>query len=134
MILIISKNQLSPHRLHTATTVRQKNRVQCKKSFYGFPKRQYGDFSIQVARIVKRMRNLNDFWLEGKAIIQVENGVSRQTGCLRLYNLNRLDLQSKQNLDVGLKEIQCQIRNLTQRFTQGCMVTFRLHQWTEPVD
>lgn len=131
MILTIPKDQLPPHRSHTATTVRQKNRVQCKKSFYGFPKKQYGDFSIQVARIVKQMRNLNDFWLEGKAIIQVENGVSRQAGCLRLYNSNRLDLQSEQNLDVRLKEIQGQIRKLTQRFTQGYRVTFRLHQWID---
>ena len=134
MILTIPKNQLPPDFLHTATTVRQKNRVQCKKSFYGFPKSQYGDFCIQVARIVKQIRKLNDFWLQGKAIIQLENGVKRQTGCLRLYTFNRLDLQSEQNLDVRLKEIHGQITKLTQRFTQGYKVTFRLHQWTEPVD
>ena len=134
MILTIRKNPLPSHSLQLAINLKQKNCVRCQKSFYGFPKRQYGDFCIQVARIVKRMRKLNDFWLEGKAMIQVENGQSRQTGCLRLFNLNRLDLQSEQNLDVGLNEIQGQIRKLTQRFTQGYKVTFRLHQWTEPVD
>ena len=134
MILTIRKNSFPPHCLHIAQNLQQKNRVRCQKYFYGFPKRQYSDFCIQVARIVKRMKKLNDFWLEGKAIIQVENGVSRQSGCLRLYNFNKLDLQSEQKLDVWLKEIQGQIRKLTKRFTHGYKVTFRLHQWKERVD
>jgi len=66
MILTIRKNSLPPHCLHLAKNLQQKNRVQCQKYFYGFPKRQYSDFCIQVARIVKRMKKLNDFYRHGK--------------------------------------------------------------------